>query len=153
MHPVFQSYYVLLQTLHRDIKQAIDGLPPEALDWSPAPGVNSIAVLAAHTAGAERNWIGIRAGQRTLQRDRAGEFQVKALDATALLTLLDESQELARDVLENLSVADLTRPAGLRHDDVPVDTAWALWHALEHTAQHSGHIQITRQWWEARESK
>jgi hypothetical protein len=78
---------------------------------------------------------------------------VKTLDATALLALLDESQELARDVLENLSVADLTRPAGLRHDDAPVDAAWALWHALEHTAQHSGHIQLTRQWWEARERK
>ena len=151
MHPIFVGYLERLQALHHDIRQAMAGLPTEALDWAPAPGANSIAVLIAHTAGAERHWIGERAGRRTVQRDRASEFAVKAQDAATLAALLDESLALAAGVLEELAVEDLTRPAGRWAQTHEVDAAWALWHALEHTAQHSGHIQLTRQWWDAQQ--
>jgi hypothetical protein len=31
--------------------------------------------------------------------------------------------------------------------------AWAVLHAVDHTALHLGHIQITRQLWEQRQSR
>jgi uncharacterized damage-inducible protein DinB len=152
MHPIFEAYLERLDTLHADIAHAVDGLPQAALDWSPGPEINSIAVLIAHTAGSERFWIGEKAGARAVIRDRASEFQVAGLEATPLLQLLVESETLAHDVLERLTVADLTRPVGTWHTGRAIDVAWALWHALEHVAQHTGHIQVTRQWWEERQA-
>jgi hypothetical protein len=144
MHPIFTAYLDRLDAMHVDIKRAVEGLPQAALDWSPAPEINSIAVLIAHTAGAERFWIVEQAGGDTVDRDRSAEFRVEGLTLPGLLALLDDSMALAYAVLERLSPDDLTRPASSR----PGDAAWALWHALEHSAQHSGHIQLTRQWWD-----
>ena len=60
-----------VETIHRNIEKAIDGLPAEALDWVPGPDMNSIAVLLAHTVGAERYWIGDLAGDDPSGRVRA----------------------------------------------------------------------------------
>ena len=148
MHPIFDAYLERLDTLYDDIAHAVDGLPQAALDWTPGPEANSIAVLIAHTAGSVRFWIGEKAGARTVVRDRSSEFQVAGLEAAPLLQLLAESATLAHAVLDDLTIADLGRPAGTWHTGRAIDVAWALWHALEHVAQHTGHIQITRQWWE-----
>lgn len=148
MHALFDAYLDRLDELHSDITHAVAGLPQAALDWTPGPEINSIAVLIAHTAGSERYWIGEKAGRRTVVRDRASEFQVAGLEAPALLALLEQSAALTHDVVAGLSIDDLARPAGTWHDGRKIDGAWALWHALEHVAQHMGHIQLMRQWWE-----
>ena len=148
MHPIFDAYLDRLDALHADITHAVAGLPQAALDWSPGPEVNSIAVLIAHTAGSERFWIGEKAGGRTVSRDRASEFQVAGLEAAPLLEMIEQSAALTRAVLADLTLDDLARPAGTWHSGREIDGAWALWHALEHVAQHTGHIQLMRQWWE-----
>ena len=146
MHPIFATYYERLTALHADIEQALADLPPAALDWTPAPETNSIAVLATHIAGSERFWIGERAGGVPANRDRASEFRAHSQDAAALRAVLAASLAQAQTVLAALDPIDLTRSAG-SHRDRPIDVAWALWHALEHVALHVGHIQLTRSWW------
>ena len=60
-----------LQELHNDMEKALEGLPPEALDWLPKPGVNSITALVVHTAGAERFLFGqVIAGESFETRPR-----------------------------------------------------------------------------------
>ena len=147
MHPIFVAYLERLAALHADIAQALAGLPAAALDWTPAPGANSMAVLVAHIAGSERYWIGEKAGNMPAQRDRANEFRTKNDDAEALLLLLDDSLAQVRLVLAGLTLTDLTKPAGTRSNGQSVDVAWSLWHELEHVAMHVGHIQLTREWW------
>ncbi len=68
MIPSLEAYWERLQSLHADILAAIDGLPAIALDWSPDPEINSVAVLVTHVAGSERYWIGEMAGGRPAQR-------------------------------------------------------------------------------------
>ena len=111
MHPIYAAYLDRLEALHADIAQALAGLPPAALDWSPAPEVNSIAVLVAHIAGSERFWIGEKAGAVPANRDRASEFRTQSDDVGALQQLLDDSVAHARSVLAALEPADLTRSA------------------------------------------
>jgi uncharacterized damage-inducible protein DinB len=147
MHPIFAAYLERLETLHADLARALEGLPPAALDWSPAPDANSIAVLVAHIAGSERFWIGEKAGGIAADRDRASEFRTHSTDAAALRQMLDDSLSQARAVLATLTLDDLPRPAGVFADTQPIDVAWALWHELEHVAMHVGHIQMTRVWW------
>ena len=52
------------------------------------------------------------------------------------------------DVLENFDLGDLETARISPRNDQEVTVAWALDHALKHTAIHLGHLQITRQLWE-----
>src|SRR3989304_5623275 len=116
MHTLFIDYLDRLQELHTDLRRAIEGLPQDALDWSPGPGMNSIAVLAAHTTGALRYWIGDVAGQDPSGRVRETEFHTKDLDAAALIARLDAAFAHSRTVLERLALSDLESKRLSPHD-------------------------------------
>ena len=53
---LYTDLYSLFHEVHDDLAKAIDGLPPEALDWVPGAEMNSITVLVVHLCGAERYW-------------------------------------------------------------------------------------------------
>jgi len=144
----FENYFECLKRLHQSIHDAIDGLPPDALDWAPGPDTNSICVLVVHLTGAERYWIGDVAVGDPSGRVRAEEFQVKGLDAEALRQRLGAATSYAKDALERLRVTHLAVVRPSPRDGRQFTVGWALAHALEHTALHLGHIQITRQWWQ-----
>lgn len=155
----FEDYLERLEALHRDLEQAIAGLSVEALDWVPRPDMNSLCVLIVHLTGAERYWIGDMAGQIPSGRDRAAEFKVSGLDETTLEQRLQDSLMFARGVLETLTLDDLAaerpspNPAFKPSTERGTVTAgWALLHALEHTALHTGHAQIARQLWDQRQT-
>ena len=147
MQTFFKSYLDLLQDCHNGILQAIEGLPPEAMDWVPGENMNSISVLLAHTNGSVRYWIGDIAAQESSYRDRAAEFRVHGVEADVFRKRLTDNLEYARNVLDKMNLQDLesTRISG---DGRELTVAWALLHALEHATSHMGQIQITRQLWE-----
>jgi diamine N-acetyltransferase len=147
MQPFFSDLFSRLQELHQEMAQAIAGLPQDAVDWVPSEEMNSLAVLVAHTAGAERYWIGDVAGRQPSGRDRDAEFRVEGLDAAALLRRLAEAEACAREVLETLALADLEAQRASPRDERQVTVGVALAHALEHTGTHLGHVQIVRQMW------
>lgn len=149
MDAFFAEYLVRLEALHNTIKMALEGLPPAALDWQPDPQMNSIAVLVVHVAGAERYWIGDVAAQEPSGRNRAAEFETEGLGSEALIERLDNSLAYARTALAGMSSDELgERRSSSRHDR-SYTVAWSLLHALEHTAVHTGHIEVTRQFWGA----
>jgi uncharacterized damage-inducible protein DinB len=150
---MLEDYLTLLKALHDQLGRTIEGLPQAALDWSPGPDMNSLSVLIAHTAGAERYLIGDVVGRDPSGRDRDAEFRARGLDAATLSAQLDAALEHSRAVLEHLTLPDLeARRVMPRRDDRQVTVAWALGHALEHAALHLGHAQIVRQLWDQRQS-
>lgn len=151
MIELFAAYLERLEALHNDLNRAIADLPVDALNWSPGLEMNSLAVLAAHTAGAERYWIGDVVAGDDSQRNRAAEFRTQAASAAALIDRLDAALAHSRSVLERLTLADLDQQRLASRDGREVTVAWALAHALEHTATHLGHMQLMRQLWEQRE--
>lgn len=138
----------LMNTLHTAIEKSITDLPDEALDWSPGPEFNSLGVLIAHTLGAERFWIGDIAGEKPSGRIRADEFAIvgKTVDffTTQARNILAHSQS----ILANITPEELNEIRRVPDSDRQVTVAWAVLHALEHTALHVGHIELTRQLWE-----
>jgi len=152
MHPVFAEFYAGLHALVADLQTAMEGLSQDALDWSPGPDMNSIAVLAAHTAGSLRYWVGDVVGQEPSGRMRESEFRTAAVTAAELSGRLDAALAHSRAVLDRLTLADLEAARVAGRDNRQVTIAWALTHALEHTGTHVGHIQITRQLWDQRAS-
>lgn len=136
--------------LHAVIDRSLSGLPDEALDWAPGEDMNSLAVLLAHTLGAERYWVGDVAGQAPSGRDRDAEFRTRGVGVVAFMARAGEVLAHSQAVIARLSASELAeqRVAPLFGQHVTV--AWALFHALEHTALHAGHMEITRQLWEQR---
>jgi hypothetical protein len=89
------------------------------------------------------------AGGNPSGRDREAEFRVQDLKAEALAARLAETLAHSQAVLERLTLHDLeVQRASPMHDNRTFATGWALAHALEHTAQHLGQMQLTRQLWE-----
>jgi len=146
MQAYFEDYLLNLKELHKDILNALNGLSPVALDWSPATDVNSINVLVVHTVGAQRFLIGEIVTGEPATRDRDAEFQVQGLNVETLTRNLNESFEFIRSTLSNLTLDNLTSRRNFRGRETSV--AWVLGHALKHTATHMGHIQLMRQVWE-----
>lgn len=146
-----QAYLECLRGVHGAMTEAIEGLPNEALDWMPGEEMNSICVLISHTVGAERFLAGDVTMEDPGQRDRPAEFRASGLDVQALKLRLADSEAYVERVLERLSVDDWEAPRKMSNGSER-SVAWALYHLLDHTAQHSGHVQMTRQLWEQRGS-
>ena len=148
MEQFFADFLERLQSLHADMKETIKKLPQAGLDWKPGSGMNSLCVLVFHATGAERYWIGDVACQDPSGRDREAEFKVQGLDAAKLIERLDHSLDYARSAAVKLKLTDLQQLRLSPQDDRKYTAGWALAHALEHTALHLGHAQVTRQFWD-----
>jgi len=151
MNKFYQDYLERLTALHQEILNALEGLSPEALDWTPLKetngDMNSINVLVVHLCGAERYWIGDVACSDISGRVRAEEFQVHGMDANFLAEKINAATTYAQTAVKTLKVEDLDKDGTSPRDRRKFTIGWALLHALEHTAIHLGHIQITRQLW------
>ncbi len=68
--PVVAAAREIIETALTDIRGAIDGATPDALNWRPAgDGTNSVAVLAAHALASTRMWICVALGAPLPPRD------------------------------------------------------------------------------------
>jgi len=141
----YADYLNNMQELHEDIKNALEGLPPEALDWSPKPGVNSITVLIVHLTGSQRFLFGEVIGGQDIHRDRDAEFRAKGLAPDVLKQRLDDNLTYIAGELERLTLADLETKCMFRNREVTF--GWVIGHSLKHTATHLGHIQVMRDLW------
>ena len=150
--PFLTSARDLLRRAQADMRAAIDGLPPDALNWRPAgDGTNSIAVLATHSLTSTREWLSVAVGEPPPERDRDSEFEASARDAGELLALVDGLFEECLSLVDKSRTVDWTALRSQWDPDTGVQllAAWALLHALEHLREHVGQISLTRQLWEA----
>ena len=150
MNPEAASYLERIEDLRNQVRRLLADHPPEALNWRPIEGdgdqaMNSPAALATHIAGAEHFWIGEVVGGHPPTRDRDAEFSTHAASAAELVELLEETGAETRMVFSALNEADLEGVREARERTIPV--RWCLLHALDHTALHLGHMQLTYQLW------
>jgi hypothetical protein len=126
----------------------VPNLPAEAMDWSPGPHMNSVAVLLAHIEGVLQEGIDI-ALDAPPRRVRAQEFQTRGVVSAEMLRRLDAVIDYARGALPRLGLSDLAKER--TDEDGMITCGWALLHALEHAYLHLGHLQLTCQMWRQRE--
>lgn len=149
--PTLEAARDIVGTSLDEMRAAIDGLEPDALNWRPAGNdTNPIAVLAVHSMHSTRWWLTTALGLPPPERDRPSEFRTTAPDAAELLSLYDAMASECRSLLDGARTLDA---AALRPDldgGEPVTAAWALMHAVEHLREHVAQAQLTRQAWAAR---
>ena len=150
MRKVYESMLEHFRGLHAEVLKALDVLPAEALDWVPGPEMNSISVLVMHLTGAERYWVGDVVKGDPSFRNREAEFQTRGMDSAALKQRLTDLDAYEATALEKLRVRDLESFKVAPKDGRSVTVAWALFHAMQHTAVHVGHIEILVQQWKGK---
>ena len=137
-----------LEDLQHRLHKEVQDLPAEAMDWSPGPQMNSVAVLLAHIVGLLHEGMDI-ALDHPPNRVREQEFQTRGALGAEMLRRLDAVIDYARGALPRLGLEDLGKER--KDEDGPVTCGWALLHALEHAYLHLGHVQVTCQMWRQRE--
>jgi uncharacterized damage-inducible protein DinB len=129
--------------LRESVIYKLEDLDGEQLRWKPAATANSLGVLAMHVGYAERLWIRVFfAGEEMDMSWRARMFELPdgwnrddviafyRAETAAVDAVLDEAGTL------DLPGRSLVRPTTLR---------WAVFHVIEETARHAGHMDITRE--------
>ncbi len=146
--PFLASVREVIERSQREMRDAIIGLPTDALNWRPAgDDTNSIAVLATHSLHSTRWWLSVALGEPLPARHRPSEFRASDLDAGSLLRFLDEMSEDCLALVEEDRDVDWST---VRQTPERMPAAWALVHALEHLREHVGQILLTRQVWDQR---
>ena len=152
MHdPVAEAGLRLLRAQEEGFREVLAGLADEAVNWSPGPDTNSIAVLVEHAWGSTQMWTARAAGLE-IQRDRDAEFRANrgAEELRELLARgLARVEELLAAVDPNRydeAIESAVRPGQAKTE--PITRAWCLLHAVEHLSEHLGQAQLTRQLWQ-----
>jgi uncharacterized damage-inducible protein DinB len=132
-----------LQHLRDSAIFKLEGLGPDQLRWRPAPGANSLGALVVHLGYAERLWFrAIGAGQPMDMGWRGRMFELPdGWGADETVAFYRRESALADAALAQ--VGSLDQPSGA--DFRPTTWRWALFHMIEETARHVGHMDITRE--------
>lgn len=151
MNDEINSYLEWIEELRGQVSQIVAGLPVEALNWRPVAGTedhatNSLAVLAAHVAGAEHHWIAEVVGKQPATRHRPDEFVTEVTDAAELVTKLTAVHHETRQIFSQLTADSLDQTYTIHNHTFT--GRWCILHVIEHTALHLGHMQLTYQLWQ-----
>jgi hypothetical protein len=121
----------------------VEGLDAAQLRWQPSPTANSLGVLVVHLGYSERLWLrAICAGEQMDMGWRARMFELPdgwGVDDAVDFYRAESAQ--ADEVLNEATSLDLPSRGALR----PTTLRWALFHLIEETARHVGHMDITRE--------
>ena len=148
MDSTIQTYVEHLDSLRERIKETIQDLTAEDLNWSPSlTETNSAYILATHIAGSESMWVHEIIGGINVKRDRDSEFQAKGTTTNELVKRIESTAEISRKILSGLTRADLeqSRKEPFRRGGGDISVHGCLLRILEHTSEHLGHLELTKQ--------
>lgn len=146
-----EHYARWVDLLTTEILKTLDGLPEEAVNWRPPmPDTNTIYAIGTHVVGSTRWWLNKAAG-REIERDRSAEFRAEGSLASLREALQANARE-SRSLLTSLPASAFEAPRQVTMGGQPQQ--WSgrecVLHTIEHMATHLGHLQLTRQLWEAK---
>ena len=136
---VDDSRAFLMEDYLPKIERCLEALTDEDIWWRPNEESNSIGNLLLHLEGSTRGWIINTAGGGDSQRNRQQEFDERDhIPAAELLARLKRTLTQADEVLTRLTAAELIERRKSSYEEVTV--SWAIYHAVEHFAMHTGQI-------------
>jgi uncharacterized damage-inducible protein DinB len=132
-----------LQHLRDSAIFKVEGLDPAQLRWQPTPAANSLGVIVVHLGLSERLWLrAIAAGEPMDMAWRAHMFELpEGWGVEEAVAFYREESARVDAVLDQ--EASLDPPS--RGDFRPTTFRWAVFHLIEETARHVGHMDITRE--------
>ncbi len=153
--PTIGRWLWQLEDTRHETKEAVTGLVPATLDWTPHVGENSISTLLYHIALIELDWLYTEVLENQpwpeelkllfAVADRDGQGHLSAVHGAPLDEYhhrLDLTRQRLLDSFLGMTVEEFRRPRSL--PSYQVTPEWVLHHLIQHEAEHRGHIQLLR---------
>jgi uncharacterized damage-inducible protein DinB len=138
----------LIEFYERDLRRLKDELnlySNESDLWVVKNGIsNSGGNLCLHLLGNLNHFIGATLGKSGYVRDRDSEFTLKNIPRAELNTRIDQTIEVVKSALENLSSEDFYADYPLLYNGNILKTQNMLLHLLSHLNYHLGQINYHR---------
>jgi uncharacterized damage-inducible protein DinB len=132
-----------LQHLRDSVIFKLEGLTADQIRWRPTPTANSLGVIVVHLGYAERLWLrAIVAGEKMDMGWRAHMFELPDGWGADEVVAFYQGESAAADAVLDRAASFDTPSAG---DFRPTTVRWAVFHLIEETARHAGHMDITRE--------
>ena len=141
----------LFHQIHRQLRDEIEDLDADALNWEPTEGANSISTIITHLVGSEAETLRCVAGWSS-ERNRDAEFVGKRLTVREVRGIVDEADDLITEVGPHIDIERLRSVFALPtlpRQELRSGLTWLVGN-YGHAQQHVGHIQLTRQLYEVR---
>jgi uncharacterized damage-inducible protein DinB len=121
----------------------LEDLTEEQLRWKPSPTANSLGTIVFHLALSERQWLrAIYAGEEMDMTWLQHMFELPdGWSTDDVVAFYREECALADAVLDQAASFDLPSSGDMR----PTTLRWIVFHLIEETARHAGHMDITRE--------
>lgn len=147
--------WVLEETRRETTDEALLGLLPATLDWTPPHSTNSIGTLLYHIGLIELDWLytDVLASQPWPEDlkplfphdDRDADERLSPLRGETLeehLRRLALVRQYLLAAFRGMSLQEFRRPRSLPRYQVTAE--WVLQHLIQHEGEHRGQIQLLR---------
>ena len=159
------SFYAQLEDQARILRESIQGMTPQELEWQPERGMNTVGMLLAHNAIVDVFWtqlailgitetdsmpalgIGMDDDGLPLAPDAEGPANLKGKPLAYYEDLLARGRAFVKEAWAKVSDADMDKQITRERPDGSqrvLSVRWAMYHILEHYAGHRGQIQLLR---------
>ncbi len=153
-HVIFAAVRRSLHKVVADYLAALDGISDDDLStWKPEAAsrgggeMNTLSGLSVHTAEAGAWMVCHQVFGQEFDRSRVLDFTATATRAEIDAFFASFLQRFDDAVATDPDIDLAGPPASIRPALPDWDRAAWLMHAIDHTAEHLGHAQITRQVW------
>lgn len=150
MNSEVKGYLDTMDGLRRAMRQVIEGMDAQGLNWNPLPGeANSLYAIVAHVCATEPALIHRRITGQPPAGGQDNPFAARGDSPQELIDRLVQLEQTTRSLIEGLTDKDLDR-AIEQGGGRPARTLreWISTN-LRHQALHLGHMEITKQLYQA----
>lgn len=148
MLPEVAEYLNSIESRRAKIFTVLESSSREAWNWVPTGDeTNSLFVIATHVIGSEHGWIYEILGRGEQTRNRAAEFLAKGNSLESLRAEYARVGNETREIFSKLTEQDLSSTRE-RESHGTVSVRWTILHVIEHSCEHLGQMELTKQLWE-----
>lgn len=152
MHAVYAAANSVLTQSFDMFDEALEGLPDSAVQWTPASGMSSLAVLVTHSISSTRFNLGAAVGdavsrEQYLAEDRPKSFRTQTSAMAELRQALKDARSEFESTLSRGTEDTLLAPIHWADAEQPLSGAECLIRAIAHLREHVGHAQVMRDLW------
>jgi uncharacterized damage-inducible protein DinB len=145
MNANIEDLLIILTRELNSLKTEIEKIPDDKILWQTVPGVtNSVGNLTLHICGNLKHYLGKNLGDSDYVRHRDSEFNTQSGSRNDLVKEINETIEVVRTVLPNLSAEQINSIYPETVVGVELTTARFLIHLCVHSGFHLGQVGYLR---------